>query len=92
MQSQGGVTTKSANTRPILGQHNRFVWIMLTVDPKKRITAEAAMTHPWIGKASDNKLGVDNLKKYQASRKLKKATKKLIAMQRMKLLAAAKPA
>ena len=41
---------------------------MLTVDPKKRITAEAAMTHPWIGKASDNKLGVDNLKKYQASR------------------------
>ena len=65
---------------------------MLTVDPKKRITAEAAMTHPWIGKASDNKLGVDNLKKYQASRKLKKATKKLIAMQRMKLLAAAKPA
>ena len=69
-----------------------LVRAMLTVDPKKRITAEAAMTHPWIGKASDNKLGVDNLKKYQASRKLKKATKKLIAMQRMKLLAAAKPA
>ena len=45
-----------------------LVRAMLTVDPKKRITAEAAMTHPWIGKASDNKLGVDNLKKYQASR------------------------
>ena len=66
---------------------------MLTVNPKNRITAKDAMTHPWISTATDNKLGIDNLKKYQASRKLKKATKKLIAMQRMKLLAAAaKPA
>merc|ERR1719197_2418107 len=65
---------------------------MLTVDPKKRLTAEGVLSHPWIGSASPDLIDTSQLKKYNAARKLKKATKKLIAMQRMKLLAAAKPA
>lgn len=61
---------------------------MLTVDPKKRLTAADVPKDKWITGASPTALpfvvGPDGtLKKYNASRKLKKATKKLIAMQKL---------
>jgi len=63
---------------------------MLTVDPKKRITAAEATAHNWIQTKSDTALdhAKGNLKKYQASRRLKKATKKLMALQKLKLAVA----
>jgi serine/threonine protein kinase len=64
---------------------------MLTVSPEKRLTAEGAKEHPWVTKASDVKIEVNNLKKYNASRKLKKAAKKLMAMQKLQKLASAGP-
>ena len=62
---------------------------LLTVDPKKRITASQTKQDPWMSKAGATPIGLDNLKKFQASRKLKKATKKLMALQRIQRLAAA---
>jgi len=55
---------------------------MLTVDPKKRLTAKQVYSNEWVGgKASDAALpGVGgNLKKYNATRKLKKAAQGIMA-------------
>ena len=69
----------------------QLVRAMLTVDPKKRITAEEALHHPWIcGNAPNVAIDTDNLKKLQATRKLRKAANKLMAINRMKLAMAAK--
>jgi serine/threonine protein kinase len=57
---------------------------MLTVDPNKRITATQAIADPWIASAGGQAIKVDALRKFQATRKLKKATKKLMALQRIK--------
>jgi serine/threonine protein kinase len=62
-----------------------MVRAFLTVNPKKRLTATGAKSNKWILEAGEGVIALDNLKKYQASRKLKKATKKLIALQRLKL-------
>jgi len=74
-----------------------LVRAMLTVDPKKRITAENVGKNAWIKDclSGDPKYAVkldavSNLKKYQAAKKLKKAAKKLMAIQKMRL-AIAKP-
>lgn len=60
---------------------------MLTVDPKSRITATDAMKHVWITekapKLQNQLLNVqDNLKKYNATRKLKKAAQAILAVNR----------
>jgi len=64
---------------------------MLTIDPKKRITAEEVLKDPWITGASSNPLaGAQTaLKKYNASRKLKKAALGVMANNRLKLAMAA---
>jgi len=63
---------------------------MLTVDPNKRIKAADVKTDKWITTASDSKLAnVENLQKYNASRKLKKAAQKVMKLQKAGLLAKA---
>ena len=58
---------------------------MLTVDPKKRATAKDVLSHSWIcGNAPTTKLDTEQLKKYNATRKLKKAAQKLMALNRLK--------
>jgi len=61
---------------------------LLTVEPKKRLTAEQALAHKWLEDGNASKATIDTtaLRKYQAAIKLKKATKKLMALQRMKRL------
>jgi len=65
---------------------------LLTIDPKQRLTAEAVLKMPWVtGNAPTTELGGAKtaLKKYNASRKLKKAAMGLMAQNRMaKLLEA----
>jgi len=59
---------------------------MLTVDPKKRLTAKQVTEHSWMQQASeDAKLdsAVKSLRKYNASRKLKKAALGVIAQNKM---------
>ena len=58
---------------------------LLELDPKKRLTAEEAMQDEWINKASGTDLSGarKQLKKYNASRKLRKAALGIIAQQRM---------
>lgn len=59
---------------------------LLELDPKKRYTAGQVLQHQWVsgGKATDAELGtVKSLKKYNASRKLKKAALGIMAQQKM---------
>ena len=59
----------------------------LTVDPTKRFDAAQVMGHKWIGNNNTNALNLDQLRKYNATRKLKKAANKLIMAQRAMSLA-----
>jgi len=66
---------------------------LLTVDPKMRLTAEQVLRDPWIcGNAPDTVINVSQLKKYNASRKLKAAAAKIIAQKKnlANIVAAAK--
>ena len=65
-----------------------MVKAMLTVDPKKRMSAESALADVWIQNKSDKNLDLGQLKKYNAARKLKKAAKKLMAAQKLTKLMA----
>ena len=58
---------------------------LLQFSPQKRLTAEQVMADPWVVNASDNALtgAKTQLKKYNASRKLRKAALGIIAQQRM---------
>lgn len=48
---------------------------MLTVDPHARITCDEILKHPWMLEYADVKLEIsDNLKKYNARRRLKKTS------------------
>jgi calcium/calmodulin-dependent protein kinase I len=65
---------------------------LLTVDASKRLTVEQAMAHPWLMKSADE-LAAHNLdsnlaelKKYQATRKLKAGVKAIMAVNKMKKL------
>jgi len=70
----------------------KLVQALLTIDPKQRATAEDVLQKKWItGNAPDNDLSSTKqaLKKYNASRKMKKAAAALMAQNRMaKLLEA----
>ena len=62
---------------------------LLTVDPEKRYSAEQALHHPWIDLhedklASDLNNNLAELKKYQASKKLKAAGRAVMAINKMK--------
>jgi len=65
---------------------------LLTIEPKKRLTAAQVMKHPWItGGATDQALtgAKDQLRKYNATRKLKKAAQGIMAGARLAKLTAA---
>jgi len=56
---------------------------LLTVDQKKRFTAKQVMAHPWIcGNAPDTAVNTQQLKKFNASRKLKAAAAKIILLKK----------
>jgi len=60
---------------------------LLELDPKKRLTATQVLQHPWIAnKGTNEKLdgAQKQLKKYNATRKLKKAALGVIAQNKMK--------
>jgi serine/threonine protein kinase len=63
-----------------------LVQALLTLDPKKRMTADEVLKQPWVtGAASDAPLDSvqKSLRKYNATRKLKKAALGIMAQQRM---------
>ena len=65
---------------------------LLTVDPKKRTTAAQCMANEWVTTAApDTNIELKNLKKYNAMRKMKRATAKLVAMQRITNVLGKKP-
>jgi len=58
----------------------------LTIDPKARFTAKQVLEHPWIqGNAPETAIDMGNLRKFQASRKLKAAAAKIMAMKKVNL-------
>ena len=62
-----------------------LVKALLHLDPKTRLTAEQTMKNDWVKNASSAELtgAKKQLKKYNASRKLRKAALGIIAQQRM---------
>ena len=62
-----------------------LVKALLHLDPKTRLTAEQTMDNEWVKNASSTELtgAKKQLKKYNASRKLRKAALGIIAQQRM---------
>jgi len=67
---------------------------LLTVDPKKRLTAKQVLDSKWVsGSAPDTSLSGarDNLKKYNATRKLKKAAQGIMAAARVAKMAGSLP-
>ena len=55
--------------------------------PKPPPTAQDVLKHKWVcGAAPETNLDTTNLKKYNASRKLKKAADKIIMLKRMGML------
>lgn len=59
---------------------------LLELNPKKRLTAKQVLEHPWVcGGASTKQLdaSLKSLKKYNASRKLRKVGNAIMAQQRM---------
>jgi len=62
-----------------------LVKALLNLDSKARLTAEQVVSHKWTEQASDVKLASvqKQLKKYNASRKLRKAALGIIAQQRL---------
>ena len=68
---------------------------MLTVDPEKRIRAEAVLAHPWIGRrdgtasTAHRPVTINCLKMFNARRKFKGAVIAALAQRRISLTAAA---
>lgn len=65
---------------------------LLTVDVSKRLTVEQALVHPWLQRsaaeleARNLNSNLAELKKYQATRKLKAGVKAIMAVNKMKRL------
>jgi len=68
----------------ISAEAKNLVTCLLTVNPKKRITAEGVLAHPWItGQASDKAFGSshnERLKQLQARRKLRRGVQMIMAV------------
>ncbi len=63
-----------------------FISAMLTVNPEKRITAEAALRHPWMKKLSSlimKPLDLKKLRLFNARRKLISCISSIVAAQRL---------
>ena len=63
---------------------------MLVVDPKRRLSAEEALNHPWIANSDDDYLmGIDlgenliELRRFNAKRKLRQAVMSVIAVKKV---------
>jgi len=69
----------------ITAEGKQLVQELLVIDPKKRLTAEQVIAHPFMKKATDRVLqdAQKTLKKYQANRKLRKAALGIIAQRRL---------
>mmetsp|Transcript_26040 Transcript_26040/g.71417 ORF Transcript_26040/g.71417 Transcript_26040/m.71417 type:complete len:355 (+) Transcript_26040:634-1698(+) len=80
--------TVSTEARTLIGS-------LLTVDPKKRLTAEDALTNPWIRGDGDSlaKRGLDknlqSLRKFNAKRKFKAAVSTVVAVNKLNSLGSA---
>jgi len=65
---------------------------LLTVDQNKRLTVDQALHHPWLQQAAavlearNLNSNLAELKKYQATRKLKAGVKAIMAVNKMKSL------
>ena len=63
---------------------------LLTKDPKKRITIQASLKHPWLTSADEEfknnnmKKAIDNMKVHMAKIRFKKSVKAVIFMRRCK--------
>jgi len=65
---------------------------LLTIDPNKRTTAEQVLAHKWVGGSADSTVNnsvAANLKKYNATRKLKKAAQGIMAAAKVAKMAKA---
>lgn len=71
----------------ISAEAKNLVTCLLTVNPKKRITAEGVLSHPWItGKTSDKAFSsahTQNLKQLQARRKLRRGVQLVLAVNKL---------
>ncbi|GMJ14146.1 calcium-dependent protein kinase 15 [Hibiscus trionum] len=81
---EGGLDFKSDPWPSISESAKDLVRKMLTLDPKKRLTAAQALEHPWLreGEASDkpiNSAVLTRLKQFRAMNQLKKLALKVIA-------------
>ncbi|KAL0360501.1 UNVERIFIED_CONTAM: Calcium-dependent protein kinase [Sesamum radiatum] len=82
---KGHVDLQSAPWPSISAGAKDLVTKMLTVDPRKRITASEALEHPWLkedGEASDRPIDsavLIRMKQFRAMNKLKKLALKVIA-------------
>lgn len=62
---------------------------LLTIDPAKRLTADQALTHKWVGITEDDlsRINLDanlrELKKFNANRKFKAAAKAVMAVNKL---------
>ncbi|XP_074590059.1 calcium-dependent protein kinase 2-like [Curcuma longa] len=83
--SKGEIDFESAPWPSISSSAKDLIVKMLTMDPKKRITASEALQHPWLkegGEASDKPIDsavLTRLKQFKAMNKLKKMALKVIA-------------
>lgn len=77
----------------VSSEGKNFIKSLLQPDPAKRMSAAAAMGHNWFTKhaaelsTTDLKTTIDNLKKWNARRKLKGGVKAIMAVNRTSLLA-----
>jgi len=82
---------------PVSEEAKDLISKLLTVDVKKRLTVDDALTHPWLLKdksvLESNHIDLAELRRYQATKKLKKSVRAVMAVGKMKkLLGATKAA
>lgn len=61
-----------------------MVMRLLEPDPRRRLTAKQALEHPWLSINSEEKIDTEELRRFQARRKLKGAVRAVAAINRMK--------
>ena len=78
---------------PVSDEAKQLICSMLTVDIDKRMTSEQALKHPWLCGMTDEELGkhdlhgtLDEIKKFNARRKLKGTIKAVMAANKIKIL------